>query len=556
MVCGSDATDLQAHFVDGLRSRRAPKDSARVIADEVAACGLLDTLRDEPDALDLAHWVGMSLATALVGSEDDPEAGLLLAFDRLCSGRTAGGWVPPDQALGGFVQGVSRAFGVTDYGPAVARLHGANPEGFSCRLAVEFLSAHKLVSPDAVIDRELVRGRASRRGSYNPDTMLADITKPEFWLHGDRERAVTALRGLLESEPDDGLAVLAAGVEDSLHIWFDCEEILERLALADHDTAMRRWEFFSGSEWYVFAPLLEPIIRYLAARSDARPGDAGLRAVWLRLMHRAFGHDPDAAPADLVKSALRVADKSWGKARSIFAGQDAEALRANQGVLREASTALMLFASLEKSLEPMVFALRAARTPCVSPSLEYQHETFEEDCPPEPWRCLPDLMALRMHYGLRAEQPTDPELAAARGKFCGFLLGRLKTRKGEKRSTHGELASRESLLERDTVWRTGYIRAASALYSNPKGKGHLLLDWSRRHDPDEKVRDEAHAAYIRMRHAETPPEGTSIRRCFFEAFRWLRWAHMISLGQEVSEEGVQRTLRKEIRETERPRNDG
>ena len=44
-------------------------------------------------------------------------------------------------------------------------------------------------------------------------------------------------------------------------------------------------------------------------------------------------------------------------------------------------------------------------------------------------------------------------------------------------------------------------------------------------------------------------DGASPRRPLFEAFWWLRQAHLLTLGKEIDESGAMRTRRKELHRT-------
>jgi hypothetical protein len=104
------------------------------------------------------------------------------------------------------------------------------------------------------------------------------------------------------------------------------------------------------------------------------------------------------------------------------------------------------------------------------------------------------------------------------------------------------------------VWRQCYVQALAALRVNPGGRAHRTLFWLLNNDPDETVKGLAKRAHKHVRHLDRHKpnleEGASPRRPLFEAFWWLRQAHLMTLGVEIDRDGARRTHQKELHRTQ------
>jgi hypothetical protein len=90
-------------------------------------------------------------------------------------------------------------------------------------------------------------------------------------------------------------------------------------------------------------------------------------------------------------------------------------------------------------------------------------------------------------------------------------------------------------------WRYAYIRAIGDLGVSADGRGHYLysvLDKSAENDPDPDVRAAAKKASEELRRLRGGIREGNHTRHLFEAFWWIRQAHMISLGQTVDRDGA------------------
>jgi hypothetical protein len=159
---------------------------------------------------------------------------------------------------------------------------------------------------------------------------------------------------------------------------------------------------------------------------------------------------------------------------------------------------------------------------------------------------VPERISLLLERFLGRELERDAGLERLRGNLAKFCLDRLKTSE-PKREGRNVVVSNAALVEPNPLWRLGYLHAVQALHVNPGGRGHNVLAWSMRHDPDEQVRVEAKLAHEALRREHRLPPGMSPRRAFHAAIWWLRQAHLVALGHEPDQDGAQRTFRKEMR---------
>jgi hypothetical protein len=171
---------------------------------------------------------------------------------------------------------------------------------------------------------------------------------------------------------------------------------------------------------------------------------------------------------------------------------------------------------------------------------------YEADMPPlpRPWGWVPDHIARTLELFLGRELERDPGLEQLRGDLARFFLDRLKTREKTDRQ---HVLTHEMFVEPEPTWRCGYLHALRELHVNPGGRGHEVLAWAMRHDPDEQVRAEAKSVHAVLRRGHKLPPGVSPRRAVHAAFWWLRQTHVLALGHAPDEAGAQRTFRKEVR---------
>ena len=157
-----------------------------------------------------------------------------------------------------------------------------------------------------------------------------------------------------------------------------------------------------------------------------------------------------------------------------------------------------------------------------------EHDSTEN--PPQPYARVPNWIEVAMYpQNLKSELTEDPYLQGLREEFAKFCLGRLRTKGKNKKAAY----TNEDFVEPRPAWRWCYVQALAALRVNPGGRGHRALFWLLNNDPDETVKELAKKAHKQVRHLDRDKpnldEGASPRRPLFEAFWWLRQAHLITL---------------------------
>ena len=211
---------------------------------------------------------------------------------------------------------------------------------------------------------------------------------------------------------------------------------------------------------------------------------------------------------------------------------------------------LLSFAPPWKRLKPLLLAFTEMTEQAVARDLRTWREHDSTDNPPPIYSRVPNWIEVAMYpQNLKRELEKDPYLQGLREEFAKFCLGRLRTKKKNKNAAY----INEDFVEQRPAWRSCYVQALAALRVNPGGRGHRTLFWLLNNDPDETVRELAKRAHKRVRHLDRGKpnldEGASPRRPLFEAFWWLRQAHLITLGVEVDSSGAMRTRRRELHRT-------
>ena len=215
---------------------------------------------------------------------------------------------------------------------------------------------------------------------------------------------------------------------------------------------------------------------------------------------------------------------------------------------------LVVFAAPRKCLRSLLLAFTEMGVPAVASDLRPWPEADREP-PPHPFSQIPMWIATAMYpQNLRDELKRDPHLQELREAFAKFCLDRLKTSKIRRpQDGNGSDCADERFIEPRRTWRRCYVQAVAALRVNPGGRAHRTLFWLSRNDPDETVRALAKRAHGQIRHlSRNRPNldlGASPRRPLFEAFWWLRQAHLLALGIEIDEAGAMRTRRTELHRT-------
>lgn len=273
-----------------------------------------------------------------------------------------------------------------------------------------------------------------------------------------------------------------------------------------------------------------------------------LRHVWLRFAWMAIEADDEWLTPEIQTRLIRAASDEIGRLRPLLrqASKDDEArLKDLEPHFRSCVALLFKLGSLWEATKPLLLAFRATRSRAVGYDLRYWPVGRDDD-PPSPWEMVPRSLMNLLHHYMGEEQEDDPKLEAYRSAFALFCLERLKSRRP---AASEQRAEDQAQVESDPAWREGFIQAVRALRVNPKGKGHHILNWVKGNDPDPGVKETASTAYAELRHQPSLPQGYSPRRAVFDAFWWLRQAHLASLGERIDQAGASQTREEEARRT-------
>lgn len=401
------------------------------------------------------------------------------------------------------------------------------------------ISASDVVSRDGVLALGDQPDWWDFQHSYgNRSDHNTDPTSLHLWLEIQGPRAAHHLLDKLPELPLPEFLRLARGIAYAFGVWPRFENHIHP-------------EFFDerGSEF-------ADVCRRLFEEADRRvmsieTAPADLRHVWLRFAWMAADGSVEWVLPDLRSRLVRAAADDVGRLRPLLRRaqkDDAKRLQELDPHFRSCVFLLFKLGKLWQATKPLLFAFRATNTRAVGLDLRYW-PTSKEDDPPTPWEMIPRTLMNLLHHYMGPEQKDDPELDSYRSEFALFCLERLKTR--DRRAAKMEPRA-NGLVESDPTWREGFIQAARALCVNPKGKGHHILHWTSKNDPDDAVRELATTAYAELRHQPRLPKGLSPRRAVFDAFWWLRQAHLTSLGEAIDHDGANHTREEEARRTTEP----
>lgn len=311
-----------------------------------------------------------------------------------------------------------------------------------------------------------------------------------------------------------------------------------------------------GDGWEVVAHELIPFFELLNARKpELNQERSPLLKTWWHLAVYIFSWGYGGLESELsdeLKSRLiESASRHIGILRSVLRDspedfEDADVL----DFYDKAYYVLLSFASPWKRLKPLLLAFTEITEQAVARDLRTWREHDSTDNPPPIYSRVPNWIEVAMYpQNLKSELKKDSYLQNLREEFAKFCLERLRTKIKNKDSGYTD----EDFVEPRPAWRRCYVQALAALRVNPGGRAHRTLFWLLNNDPDETVREFAKKAHKRVRHLDRNKpnldEGASPRRPLFEAFWWLRQAHLITLGIEIDQAGAMRTRRKELHRT-------
>ncbi len=412
--------------------------------------------------------------------------------------------------------------------------------------------------PLKIVDLDLLNPIQRRRLRYNDFT---DLEQLEFWLirrfEANAERCDTIrLDTLLQpfsDFPEDVLGDKILGLRNAI---YHAMSVISRSLGLDP----------LNDGWRIVAHELVPFLELLTAKEpDSSQERSSLLKAWWHLANVIYGWsmgglEPELS-AELKNRLVESAARHIGILRSVlrdtsdvFEGEDSTGTVSD--FYQEAFYILLNFAPPWKCLKPLLLAFTGMTVRAVTSDLRAWHELGREEKPPQPYSRVALWVAITMYpQNLRVELDRDPHLQGLREEFAKFCLDRLKTKGKQKASSGDKQFSDKDFVEPRPLWRRGYVQALAALRVNPGGRAHRTLFWLSENDPNEEVCALAKRAHKQIRHLDRKKpnldEGASPRRPLFEAFWWLRQAHLATTpGIEVDQPGAMRTRRRELHRTQ------
>ena len=308
--------------------------------------------------------------------------------------------------------------------------------------------------------------------------------------------------------------------------------------------------------WRVVAKELLPFLALLEAKAPELIQERStLLKAWWHLSKVIYswsmGGLESELPDELRNRLVESASRHIGILRSVL--RDTPEVFEDEDVrdfYNKAFYVLLSFAAPWKRLKPLLLAFTEMTEQAVASDLRTWSEHDSTENPPQPYARVPNWIEVAMYpQNLKSELEKDPYLQDLREEFAKFCLGRLRTKEKNKSAVYTD----EDFVEPRPAWRWCYVQAFAALRVNPGGRGHRTLFWLLNNDPDETVRELAKKAHKRVRHLDRDKlnldEGASPRRPLFEAFWWLRQAHLITLDVKPDKAGAMRTRRRELHRT-------
>jgi len=182
-----------------------------------------------------------------------------------------------------------------------------------------------------------------------------------------------------------------------------------------------------------------------------------------------------------------------------------------------------------KALKPLIVAFRASKKPLLTKNLAIH-----------PASILPEMIINLFNL----EQKTLKELRFDMANdFIDFFTpkdrGSEKTKQQAEQYTEVEQKEKgfdPNLREPSPYWRYAYMRALADLGVKKDSKGHYFhsqLEKVFQTDPSKEVREAAMKTLKDLDANRSGITGANHKKRLYEAFWWLRYAHMLSLGKEV-----------------------
>ena len=340
-------------------------------------------------------------------------------------------------------------------------------------------------------------------------------------------------------------------------------KVLGLLNAIDYGMTIGSWNSASGERldplndgWRVVAHELIPFLELLNDRKPYLNQERSpLLKAWWRLSKIIYswsmGNLESELSDNLRNKLIESASRHIGILRSVLRDTPEEfEHEAVRDFYDKAFYVLLSFAPPWKRLKPLLLAFTGMTKQAVAKDLRTWSEHDSTENPPQPYARVPNWIEVAMYpQNLKSELEKDPYLQDLREEFAKFCLGRLRTKEKNKKAAY----TNEDFFEPRPAWRQCYVQALAALRVNPGGRGHRTLFWLLNNDPDEQVRKLSKKAHKQVRHLDRDKPnldvGASPRRPLFEAFWWLRQAHLLALDVEIDHAGAMRTRRKELHRT-------
>lgn len=404
---------------------------------------------------------------------------------------------------------------------------------------------------DQIVDLDLLDPIPRRNWSSNDPIDPKDI---EFWLiwrfrdeENRREKVrLDTLLPIFSGLPDDVLGDKILGLLNAIY---------DAMTRASWELPWEDRLDPLNDGWRIVAHELIPFLELLNNRKpEAIQERSPLLKAWWQLSKLIYGWSNGDLTSELSealrKKLVESASRHIGILRSVL--RDTPECFEDENVsdfYEKAFYVLLAFAAPWKRLKPLLLAFPEMTEQAVASHLSFWNESGQES-PPHPYSQIPLWIGMSMYsQHLQDELKRDPHLQGLREEFAKFCLGRLRTKIKRKDSGY----TNDDFIEPRPVWRGCYVQALKVLGVNPGGRAHRTLFWLLNNDPDAGVREYARRMHRHVRHLDRNrpnlDKGASPRRPLFEAFWWLRQAHLITLGVKVDQPGAMRTRRKELHRT-------
>jgi len=186
-----------------------------------------------------------------------------------------------------------------------------------------------------------------------------------------------------------------------------------------------------------------------------------------------------------------------------------------------------------KAVKPLIIAFRTSKKALLANNLESL-----------PLSILPKMITFFFN---KEDQNILKELRADMANDFKDYFTPIKERKNGKTKYHAEQYTEfeckekgfnPDLREPSPLWRYAYMRALADLgvKVNRDKKRHYFhgqIEIVSQTDPSEKVKEAAMKTLKRLDTNRSGITGANHKKCLYEAFWWLKYAHMLSLGEEV-----------------------